>query len=272
MVPTSAFAGMIVQGVLAVLIPLIAILYYYRKEKFSFVPFAVGAAVFLVFSQVLEKLLHLYVMTGNPVTMEWLKAPLVLAVYGALAAALFEEGGRWIGMKLLMPRRREWKDGLSFGLGHGGIEALLISGLASVQYLLYATLLNNGTFDEVLGSKLPAEAATQLKTALTDSGFGLYLVGGLERIPALFLQIAMSLMVLYAVRSGRLAMLLWAIVLHAGVDFFPGLYQAKVLPLWLVEILVWLTLPLSLYLIRRSRVWFGEAERRPDASFTGVGR
>ena len=51
--------------------------------------------------------------------------------YGMLAvtAGLFEETARWIGFSLIRRKKGDlvWRDGLAFGLGHGGAEAVWIS-------------------------------------------------------------------------------------------------------------------------------------------------
>ena len=81
----------------------------------------VGAAVFLVFSQVLEKALHVYLLKTNPTTAAWLKTHgVAFALYGCLAAGLFEEVGRYLGMRLLVRPTGNPGTAVSYGIGHGG--------------------------------------------------------------------------------------------------------------------------------------------------------
>ncbi len=111
-----------IQIVTAFLLPVLAFMLLRKKSGgFSWRSAFVGAAVFVVFSQVLEKLLHVYVFTMNPTTMKWMDNAWIYALYGGLAAGLFEELGRYAGFKLLLRRNRTRLDGLSFGTGHGGV-------------------------------------------------------------------------------------------------------------------------------------------------------
>jgi uncharacterized membrane protein YhfC len=53
--------------------------------------------VFLVFSQILEKALHVYLLKINPSTVAWLQTHrLAFAAYRCLAGGLFEEVGRML--------------------------------------------------------------------------------------------------------------------------------------------------------------------------------
>jgi uncharacterized membrane protein YhfC len=46
------------------------------------------------------------------------------AVLGALLAGLFEETGRFIAFKFLLKKRTDRKTAISYGIGHGGFEAI----------------------------------------------------------------------------------------------------------------------------------------------------
>lgn len=55
---------------------------------------------------------------------------IVLAV---LTSGIFEEGARWIVMRYWAKGVRTWPTGVAFGLGHGGIEALLLIGMNAIN-------------------------------------------------------------------------------------------------------------------------------------------
>ena len=76
-------------------------------------------------------------------------------------AGLFEETGRLVVMLLLLKAFHRWIDGVSFGLGHGGIEAMLIVGMANVNNLVLAATINAGQWDTI-AQALPPEAAELL--------------------------------------------------------------------------------------------------------------
>ena len=67
------------------------------------------------------------------------------ALYGGLAAGLFEETGRYLTMRFLMKGKWTRENALMYGAGHGGLEAVLILGMASVNNLLYSVMINTGS-------------------------------------------------------------------------------------------------------------------------------
>jgi uncharacterized membrane protein YhfC len=63
-----------------------------------------GVAVFALFAMVIERSLNTYVLHQNDLTALWLSSPFAFVVYGALAAGVCEETGRYIAMRLLWRR------------------------------------------------------------------------------------------------------------------------------------------------------------------------
>ncbi|WP_256682622.1 YhfC family glutamic-type intramembrane protease [Pseudobacillus badius] len=127
--------------------------------------------------------------------------PFFYALYGGLASALFEELGRYLVFLLLLKRSRQFGDGVSLGIGHGGVEAVLVGALGAVIAFIYAMMIDNGPFETNL-SVLPPEQISQLKTQIMETGFTAYLLAGLERAGAMVMQIMFSVMVLFGVKSG----------------------------------------------------------------------
>lgn len=259
MASNSTAIGISIQMALVVALVVTATVYLRRKERITLKPALIGTLVFVLFSQVLEKVLHVYMLQLNPVTAMWLKQPWLLAVYGALAAGIFEELGRYVAFRWWLKRRRSWGDGLSFGLGHGGMEAILIGVIGGVQMLALALMHQNGTLQQ----KLPPEAAEALIAGLTNTPLHLYVLGGVERIAAFMLHLAFSIMVLQGVRSHRFRYVVAAIGLHAAADFVPGLYQAKAVSIYTAEAVVLLAGLAGFMYLRRmkkrySREWLPE--------------
>ncbi len=222
------------EGLVPLLFVVVFIIYFYKKHRISFKVLGVGILIFFVFSQILEKLLHLYVLYINHSTSAYLlNHPILYAAYGAFTAGFFEEVGRYFGFQVLLRKYRLWKDGFAYGLGHGGIEVLLVGTLVSMQILVFAMLFNKGQLP-ILQQKLPPAALTQIMELIHQPSY-MYVLGALERIISLFIQIALSLVILYGIRKRKVAYLLLAILLHAGVDFIPGLYQARVVPIFFAE-------------------------------------
>jgi len=253
MVSNVALSYMIISIFVTFVVVLGVFIYYRKKEKINIKPVIVGAIAFILFSQVLEKGLHFVVMKNN-----FFQSTLAFTLYGAFAAGIFEECGRFIMFKTVLRDKHNWKDGIAFGIGQGGIEAILIGIVTTVNYIVVSLLINSGTFEQSLGSKLPAEAVTQLKTLLTGPETN-FLAIGVERTFALIMQIALSVVVLYAVKNRKAIFLFLAILLHAAMDIPAALYQMKIVTnLWVVEGMFCVYAVIALIYIIKSKKFFNK--------------
>lgn len=205
---------------------IVLLVFFLRRFRTGMRPVLLGAAVFLVFALVLEQLLHLAVLRGIPATAAFFKNSFAYAVYGGLAAGFFEETGRLCGFSLFFKKSRRWEHGVAYGLGHGGLELLYIGGalaLTQVNNLVLSLAINSGHWKQIADAvaAFPDKAAA-LETArrqLVSLPAWEFLLGGWERLSALGIQVALSLLVLYAVARRRYVFYLLAVLLHALVDF-----------------------------------------------------
>ncbi|PGL81859.1 YhfC family intramembrane metalloprotease [Bacillus sp. AFS054943] len=236
MVSNTVIASITIQLVLSVLVPIIALVYFRKKYHISWKVVGVGVLIFIGFTQILETPFHLF-MRGNPAIAPFLENPFIFAIYGGLTAGIFEELGRFVAFYYLLKKYQEYTDGFAYGIGHGGIESILIGGFSALQALIFANSINNGSFAQMV-EKLPAEQLSQLnliKDMLVEQPAYLHLLGSLERIMALVLQIAFTMLVLYAVKQKKYIFLVYAILFHALVDFFAALYQTKTINIFVAE-------------------------------------
>lgn len=226
MVGALSFAAMGFTLVVPIGLYIVFLVLFVRRFRTGMRPVLIGAAVFLVFALVLEQLLHLLVLRGIPATAAFFKNPLAYALYGGLAAGVFEETGRLAGFSLFFKKNRRWEDGVAYGLGHGGLEVLYIGGILAVTQvnnLALSAAIDTGNWERIAGavSALPQKAAA-LETArqqLVSLPAWEFLAGGWERIMALCIQLGLSLLVLYAVAHRRWLFYGLAVLLHALVDF-----------------------------------------------------
>lgn len=128
----------------------------------------------------------------------------------ALTAGLFEELGRLAAYRLL------WKDrstlgGVMLGAGHGGIESILLIGLSLVSSTVLYVLLWQG-----VPLPFPPDARAAIEAQFAPVTPALASLGGVERLLAMALHVACSLLVLEAVRRARWTWVATAIALHAG--------------------------------------------------------
>lgn len=236
-VGTAAIIGIVFALCISVGLPLALIALVHKKTHAAASTFFIGAATFFVFAMTLEQILHAIVLTVCGETLSgniWL-----YGLYGGIAAGLFEEAGRYVAMRFFMKQRFSLPNALMYGVGHGGIEAMLIVGLTSVNNLLAAVMINNGGIESSLSLMDEAtRAATveQLSALWTLPGYQFFL-GGIERIFAIVLQIALSVIVYQAVKQGKKSYWLLAFAVHAFVDFVT-VVAANYLHIVLVEVFV----------------------------------
>lgn len=213
----------VIITMLAMFAVLIAVVWYARKKyKINFAVLGLGAVAFFASSQVLEKIVHLFVLhPQKDGTVPLMTAnPLLYVIYGICMAALFEETARLIFFKWLEKKRTlEDSDALAYGLGHGGLELLYLGMGSLISLLILFSLLESSNPD--LANLLPKNT---LETVQSLSGWQVYLLG-VERVLALVMQIGLSFWVYQAVRQKKWIYLVAAYGLHALFDLAPSLSQ-----------------------------------------------
>lgn len=203
----------------AVVIPVI---YFKKTKQISLLVFLLGGVGFYLSSQIFENLLHRLVLQpqadGTIALMK--NAPLLYVLYGIATAAIFEETARYVIFRYLQKKRPlTIGDGLAYGLGHGGIEALFIgiSGLLSLFVL--AQLVSQG--NSPLLAKLPQATISYVQKLQAGQ---IYLLA-FERILALAIQVFLTFWVWTAVKDKKLGYFLAALGFHALIDLAPALVQ-----------------------------------------------
>jgi len=248
MVRMSSIIFISISLLLSVMFPLVVAIVVHRRLRSAWKSVLVGTLVFLVF-QILTRIPLLGYLQQNL----WYQAfsatyPLIAGFLLALSAGLFEEIGRYVGFKLLLRKHLDWKGGIAYGIGHGGLESLYI-GTAFLNYLIYSFLINAG--------KVPPQLPTSVISALTDTAPPMFVVGGIERVLAFVVQIGLSLVVLYGIKSRRSAFLLLAIAIHTLLDFGAVMLARNIL---VAEVCVAVFAAASIVWILKSKKLFIEKE------------
>lgn len=238
-IPTASILCLLASTLVAVGVPVALAIFGKVRYRIALKPVVTGALCFVVGAMVLESLLHQLVFRLVP-TLPMM--PLAYVLYGALAAGVFEETARFIGLHFLCKKPSGLWTGIGYGIGHGGIEALLVAALPSVNSLLVLLQLRFAGADALLAAVPEAGrevAAAQLQAAAALSPLD-FLPVGVERLITLCFHISLSVLV-WMVVTGRVRRL-WlagAILLHAGVDVGAVLYQLGIWrSLWLTELYV----------------------------------
>ena len=222
MVPVGTLVMLALCALVGIAAPVALAWWLVKKHHAKLTTILVGAGVFFVFALLLEPLLHQVVLKGpNGAAITgniW-----YYALYGGLAAGIFEETGRFLGMKFLLKKEPNGAlPAVAYGTGHGGMEVLMIFGVTMISNLAISLMINAGQADTILAA-VPAETQGQVEAQfaqLQGLNAGELLLGFWERISAVILQLGLSVIVWTAIRKGGKWLWLFpaAILLHALVD------------------------------------------------------
>ena len=170
--------------------------------------FGWGMAVFVFFQLVLRLPWQAPLLRWSHTHLDW-RVP-VLA-FSSLTAGVFEEVGRWAGYRTVLRSDRTARTGVMYGLGHGGIEAILIAALPLSALLVGWFLANHGLVSPGRGLdalRRQAEGVHVLDVEL----------GVVERTSAMAAHVGLSLIVLQTFVRHAVRWLLLAISMHAVLD------------------------------------------------------
>lgn len=252
-VGTSQLTLIIIGTVIFFTVPLVMAIIWKVKKKEKISTILTGAATFLLFALILEKpiqnALVFPTLMGLPYhgAAQFLDAnPVLWALVVGLFPGVFEETGRLVAYKTLLKNRKNRETSISHGIGHGGMEVILVVGITYVTYIVYALMINSGTFGALIEqaqAQGPDSVAQGYAIAAQLAAFsaGDLLLAIVERIFAVMYHIGASVLVFYACKDKKKFWLYpLAILIHTLIDGFGGLQLAGVLivPAWVMELVV----------------------------------
>ena len=233
-IPAASIAGMVFSLVVSFALPIGLFVYAKKKLGAKTAPFFIGCGVFFVMVLMLEAAIHriVFQLAGEALT----GSVILYAVYGGLMAALFEETGRYIAMRFLV-KPLDFTNAFMYGAGHGGVEAMLLCGVASINNIASAVMINSGTMSAQLAT-LDAEKAADTAAALSalwTTPSLTFFAGGVERLLAGVLHVSLSILVFQSIRKKSRKGLLNAYLFHFVIDSLSVLLSA-VASVWVVEL------------------------------------
>jgi uncharacterized membrane protein YhfC len=243
------------------ILPTLLWIYFTRTWKLSW-RFVLAGGLTFIASQVL----HIPLVIGMGSLLE--SIPLwVNAIILGLLAGLFEETARYILFRFILKNARAWKEGVLVGLGHGGAEALLLgifAGLAFVNMMVYRSI-DLATVPSIPPDQL--ELAKQQVAAYWSAPWYIALLGFVERIFAICLHVALSVMVLYAIAYRRPVWFWLALLWHALVDAV-AVYIGRQVGILAAEGFVAVSAVISIWMVLYLRSTFVQDE--PTVSMPSV--
>lgn len=227
---------MILGLLIFTIVPIVLSIVWLVKKKERITTILIGAVCFILFALILEKpiqnVLAFPTALGLPnhALSNFFNAnPILLAFVAGLFPGLFEETGRFVAFKTILRKRKNRETSISYGIGHGGIEVVVLLGLTYINYIIYALMINSGLMQTTINQmmEIAPEQVGQLEEIIvmmtTFSGITL-LISVVERIFAVMFHIGASILVFYACKDkSKMWLYPLAIILHTLVDFIAAM-------------------------------------------------
>lgn len=242
-------------------LPILLAFYLTRKFKLGWNLVFAGTLTFIA-AQVLHipflsGLTALFNSEGFPNPPESMRA-IITAVMLGLAAGIFEETARWILFKFRLKNVKSWSEGVLVGAGHGGVEALIIGALGLLTFINMIAMRNA----DPANFNIPAEQLDLVKqqvAAFWSTPTYMAIMGLVERVFAICLHLALSVMVLYSVVNKKPVWFWAALLWHAFVDAI-AVYLLPIVGALAVEGALGVLAIISLWILFMMKTWFVETD------------
>lgn len=224
------FAAFCLSASLALGGPVIAALWVRRKTKGPWEALGWGVLTFTVSQLVLR--LPWQIPLGLWLKDDLARSPALLLAwlaFSASTAALFEETARYVVFRRFYRREHSFRAGLMFGIGHCGIESIVLVGL---------TIASSAAIYFLLGHGVPLPFTDEVRATVVKQYAGVTplhaTMGGVERLCSMVVHVTATMLVLRSVTTGQKRWYCYALGYHAlgnlaAVEFTRhfGVFQAE---------------------------------------------
>ncbi|MBI9050257.1 MAG: YhfC family intramembrane metalloprotease [Anaerolineaceae bacterium] len=233
-----------------IIFPLVLAFWAIRKLGSSWIVFAVGALAF-----VCSQVIHIPIVLGiQPVwsspeftSMPLLTRALISGVSLGFLAAICEEPMRWLSFQLLHEKGDKVKTGVVMGIGHGGIESIVLVGFSVLSSFILMISIRDG------GMSIP-QVTPEMVQEYFATPWHLPLAGAVERLAAISFHIGMSLVVWKSVKHRSWLWFLGAIVAHTLFNTIAVMMSTMGAGVWAIEVvMVLLAALMMIWVIRTAR-------------------
>ena len=237
MVPILTIVNMFITLILIFGLPVVFILYF-KGKKGTFKALSAGALGFFLGQYIFRQ--PLIGLAFNSEAFSFLFSNnLLYAITLGFSAGLFELLGRMFIISVFLKGLNQKHHVLAAGFGHGVFEAILVVGFTYVNNILIAFMINNGTISNLLGSGVDQALIDQVITYMTTTNSWYFLIGGFERMLALIIHTALTILVFMGYKTKKyLPFFALALATHTLLDVSVVYLQLLLVPIWVVELVV----------------------------------
>ncbi|MBR1823864.1 MAG: YhfC family intramembrane metalloprotease [Ruminococcus sp.] len=232
----SAFTSLALLGVLIAALVTAVSLYWHKRTNAPVLPYIAGAATWFIFAMILENIVKVPILMQEPVKNNTALFYLIASAF----AGIFEETGRFVTFNTVMKKHTDRRSAVTYGIGHGGFEALYIILQIIITFIILGAMANTGNLGKVTDSMDEAAKASLMEqltqysqqTILND------IPALIERVSAITFHISLSVLVFAAARQPRYRYLYpLAVFLHFAFDSLSLLYVTETVSPMIFELI-----------------------------------
>lgn len=262
MVPSSVVTAFGIAAICTLVLPVVLLVVLAVMKKTSGVPLLLGAAAFFV-SQIVLRIPLMSVLSSFGWYQNFATMYVPYILFLCLTAGLFEESAR-LGGAVLLKKKRSFRDVISFGLGHGLCEVILLIGIGHVSNVVLCITINSG--EGALTAALPPETLEAVKSQLVTAAAGDVYWGILERVSAVLFHIFATALVFQGVVKKKWQYYVCAIAAHTLFNL-TALVVMRYTDVAITEIvLLILALAASVYVLKSRRTFDAPPPEPMEAS------
>lgn len=229
-IPSSTVTLIGTSATLCFMLPFIALLIWKRNSGAKIKPFLLGALVYLSFAVGLVQFFHVLCLGfDHPVSRFLSSSPFIYAVYAGLVVSIFEGIGRYVAFRYALKEFPDRESSVMYGIGHGGMEAIIIGAISMMNLMSLATSINATGIDAMIeATGVSKEDIMPTINALATSNPIIYFTTFFERLFSMILQISLSVLVFTSIwNPDKRYLFPVAIGFHLGLELLTGFYQAS---------------------------------------------
>ncbi len=225
-ISTGTVLGMGLSASVNIMLPFVLWMIWRKKAHASWIALFAGIIGYLAAGAVhgVARAIFLTDLQSTP----WL-----FYTMQAIFAGVFEEGGRYLVFRFGIPNRDSYRDAVSYGIGHGGMEHLIVNVGFTRLYGFAAAWLyrvqgmdafSEGGSGAFLMQGLDDAEVLDILRSISEQTLSHTLPEVVEAFTGMLLHICLSVLVFTAVHYALdLKWLLAAVGLHAGGHLFAAL-------------------------------------------------
>ncbi len=248
MVSTLSIIAIIISGLVCFLFPVFLVLRLKKRANKLMIPIVAGIIGFFVMQIMIRIPIVSYLQLSGAFT--GVNIFLFALVLG-FTAALFETVGRLLTIKFIMRDDNRFSAGVAHGIGHGGIEAIILVGINYITLVVYAMMINNGSFQSLidLGGEA-GQSFIEVKNVLLETNFSLYLLGGFERVVTIIIHIGLSVLTVFAFKTRKKIYVLYVLIIHTLLDFSVVILSHYGVSAYIIEVYILLFALVMVYMMK----------------------